>query len=85
MGYQHCEIDALALEHFARINHHAHKHHGHGGRWENPQLVSVWREKVGHHDHLYWIHVKTGHMGNHHNFTLVYEIRHGHETLLDIH
>ncbi len=83
MGYEEIVIDELVLEHFARIHHHAHGRAGH--KWDNPQITQAWREKVGHHDYLYWVHVKTGHLGNHHNFTVVFEIRHGQEQLIDLH
>lgn len=83
MAYEEIIVDDLVLEHFGKIHHHAHHRAGH--KWENPQITQVWREKVGHHDYLYWVHVKTGHLGNHHHFTLVFEIRHHQEHLVEIH
>lgn len=41
MGYEEIAVDALVLEHFAQIHHHAH-HRG-GAKWENPQITRVWR------------------------------------------
>lgn len=56
------------------------QHHGHLERalkhinrnLENPHLESLWRKDLGHHRHEYVAHVKTGHLGNHHHFTVVW-------------
>ncbi len=85
MGYNQVEIDVTVTEHWNMAAPHAHKHKHCHNKWENPQIEKVFADKLGHHDWLYCVHVKTGKLGNHHHFTIVYEIRKHECKLLDVH
>lgn len=39
---------------------------------EHVKIQSLWRRDLGHHRHEYSAHVKTGHLGNHHHFSVVW-------------
>lgn len=83
MGYQEVQIDVTVQEHFELVKPHCHERLG--KKFENPHIEKAFADKVGHHDWLYWVHIKTGHLGNHHHFTIVYEIKHHHVKLIDVH
>jgi hypothetical protein len=42
----------------------------------------MFAEKVGHHDWKYWAQVKTGHFGDYHEWTVIFEIK-NHKAILD--
>jgi hypothetical protein len=78
MGYEVIIVDETAQQHWNHVIHHAEEHLKR--KFENPHIEKLWRDKLGHHDFLYCAHIKTGHFGNHHHFTVVWEFRgaHGH-------
>ena len=92
MGYEVVVIDATFNDHYGRVTEHI-KHHPLGAKFEHPHIEKAWVDRVGQHKWVYWVHVKTGHLGNHHHFTVVYEIHfhhhHHHQVekvhLIDIH
>lgn len=86
MVYEVIVVDNLSNHHFSQVQH-ALKERYHG-KFENPHIEKLWRDHIGHHDYLYHAHVKTGHFGNHHHFTVLWETKthHGVEQsrLLDV-
>lgn len=86
MVYEVIVVDEQARDHFTKVTVFVNQKLGKA--LENPHIEKLWRDKVGHHDFLYNAHIKTGHLGNHHHFTVWWEVRgpHGHEhvKLLDV-
>lgn len=87
MGYEIIVIDNHAQNHFKQVHQHIHQRIP--TKFEHPVLEKVWRNKIGHHDFLYHAHVKTGHLGNFHHWTILWEVKthHGveHSRLIDVH
>lgn len=50
---------------------------------DNIHIQSLWRKDLGHHRHEYAAHIKTGHIGNHHHFSVVWitHTEHHHEKI----
>ena len=71
MGYEVVAVDATFNQHFVLVQEHIVKHPL-GAKFEHPHIEKVWCDKTGHHKWLYCVHVKTGHLGNHHHFTVVF-------------
>lgn len=85
MGYEVIVVDATVTDHWNKVQHHAETKIGR--KLENPHIEKIWCDKIGHHDFVYHAHIKTGHFGAHHHFTVWWEVRgpHGeHVKLLDI-
>ena len=68
--------------HWAKVQHHAEEKIMR--KFENPHIEKLWCDKIGHHDYLYHAHIKTGHFGNHHHFTVLWEVRGDHAKLLSV-
>ena len=83
MTYEVIAVDGEVNAHFLLISDHV-KNHKHGAKFENPHLEQVWRHKVGQHDVIYQAHVKTGHLGDHHHFTILWEVKGNHAKLLKV-
>lgn len=41
-------------------------------KYVEPKIEKVWRDKIGAHDYLYQVQIKTGHFPNHHNYTILF-------------
>ena len=79
MGYEVLAVnDFNGRGHWVLVEKHVQNHHHVKAKYENPHIEKVWADKIGHHDWLYCVHIKTGHLGNHHHWTVVFEIRNGH-------
>lgn len=76
MGYEIIVVTPEAQNHFNKVAHHAEEKAL--KKFENPHIEKLWCDKVGHHDFLYQAHIKTGHLGNHHHFTVLWEVRGSH-------
>lgn len=77
--------DPYHQNHWNAMQPYIVQHHHVKAKFQNPHIVGSWAHKLGFHDWIYCIHVKTGHLGNHHHFTITYEVRNGMYKLLDIH
>jgi hypothetical protein len=74
MSYQVYVVDDHFNRHFKEMDHHIkHKLHE---KYSNPHVEKVWMQKIDHHTEIFWVHIKTGHLGNHHHFTVVFECIH---------
>lgn len=82
MGYEIIVVDTRERDHFAKVQRHAEERLMR--QLENPHIETLWCDKIGHHDWLYQAHIKTGHLGNHHHFTVLWEVRGDHAKLIDI-
>lgn len=85
MVYEVIEVDEVARDHFVKVqvfvSEKIHK------QLENPHIEKLWRDKIGPHDFLYNAHIKTGHFGSHHHYTVLWEVKghHGeHVRLIDV-
>ena len=77
MSYQVYVVDDHFNRHFKEMDHHIkHKLHE---KYSNPHVEKVWMQKIDHHTEIFWVHIKTGHLGNHHHFTVVFECIHHHQ------
>jgi len=45
---------------------------------EHVEIKSLWKRDLGHHQTEYSAHIKTGHLGNHHHYSVVWIVKHEH-------
>ena len=76
MGYEVIVVDQTVHHHFGLVRVHVIERTGH--KFENPHIEKAWCHRVGPHEMLYQLHVKTGHLGNHHHWTILFEVRSHH-------
>lgn len=87
MNYEIVEVDEHVLGHFKLIEVDLAKRIGHK-KFENPEIEKAWHHRAGthgQHEWFYQVHIKTGHLGDHHHYTVLFEVKHGHGKVIDVH
>lgn len=83
MGYEIITVTPEVQAHFTLVIPHVE--HKIPGKFQNPHIEKIWANRLGPHNVLYQVHVKTGHLGNHHHYSVLFDVHNGNIKLLDVH